>query len=303
MRWVAWKALGGRRDIGFRFDELRRIWRFSAGLGTIAVTGVFLAQFDKVLLSRMVELGAYGRYMLATMLASGLYLLVTPVFNVLYPRFSTLVASGETERLTELYGLATRLLATLVFPFAIAIALFAEPLVRLWTRDPVLAAEAAPVVSLLILGAALHGVLFPQYALQLAYGKARLALTINVVLIVMYVPLIVLLTLLYGEIGAALAWLLLHCCYLGLGTWLTHRYLLGGQGGRWLIRDVGIPLCTAMAVALVVIRIGPNKGGSGSEGLLWACIMVIAAALLSLALSPELRSSLSDNLSFKSNQT
>lgn len=302
MRWAAWTVLGGGLGVEFKLSELRRIWRFSAGVGAIAMTGVVLTQFDKLLLSRMIGLGAYGRYMVASMLAGGLYLLATPVFNVLYPRFSALVVGVETERLAELYGLATRLVATLVFPLAMAIALFAEPLVRLWTRDAHLAAQVAPIVSLLVLGSALHGIMYLPYALQLAYGKARLAFTINIVLIAVYLPLMAVLTLLYAEIGAALAWLLLHCCYLGLGTWLTHRHLLRGCGAGWLARDVGIPLFASLVMGWVASRTATYNGSNGYEVLLFAFATAVGGALLSLALSPALRLSLIENLSSRLNK-
>jgi len=294
VRWAAWNSLGGRRCSKFQLHALRRIWRFSAGLGLVTITGVFLTQFDKVLLSRLVGLDAYGRYMLATLLASGLYLFVTPVFNVLYPRFSALVAAGESHHLSELYSVATRLLATLVFPVAIAISTFSEPIVRLWTHDPALAAQVAPVLSFLILGAALHGIMFVPYALQLAHGEIRLVLSINLVLIALYMPLVMILTKLYAETGAAMAWFVFHCLYFSIGTWLTHRYLLKDHGLGWLSRNVGIPLLASLFVALVVRKLAEQQGTSGIGDLVCASVVVAAAALLSLAMSPVLRRTLAD---------
>ena len=301
IRWLAWSAVGGRQGSRFKLAELRRIWRFSAGVGAIAVTGVLLMQFDKVLLSRLVSLGAYGRYMLATMLASGLYLLATPMFNALYPRFSALVANGKIGQLTELYGLATRLLATLAFSVAFGVATHAEALMRLWTHDALLSARVAPIASILILAAALHGMLFLQYALQLAYGKARLALIINGVLLIIYVPLSLFLTLAHAESGAAIAWLLLQCIYLGLSTFLTHRYLLRGYAAHWLLRDVGIPLCASLAAVLIVSAF-ERHGTVGYKALVWAGATMAMAALLSLVFSPGLRSSLHENLQLKRNR-
>lgn len=301
MRRLAWDAVGGRQGAGFKFAELLRIWRFSAGVGAIAVTGVLLMQFDKILLSRMVGLGTYGRYMLATLLASGLYLLATPMFNALYPRFSVLVANGQTARLVELYGLSTRLLATLAFSLAVAVAMHAEVLIRLWTHDASLSAQVAPIAAILILAAALHGILFLQYALQLAYGKARLALLVNVILLIIYVPLSIFLMLAYAESGAAIAWLVLQFVYLGSGTFFTHRYLLRGYAAQWLLCDVGVPLCASLASALVVGRIEPS-GVVGFKGLVWAGVTMAMAMSLSLAFSPRLRSSLHENLQLKKNR-
>lgn len=300
IRWLAWHAVGGRQGASFKLAELQRIWRFSAGVGAIAITGVILMQFDKVLLSRLVGLDIYGRYMLATLLASGLYLLATPMFNALYPRFSALVAHGQVERLVELYGLATRLLATMAFSLGFAIATHAEALIRLWTHDALLSAQVAPIASILILAAAIHGLLFLQYALQLAYGEARLALVVNAVLLVVYVPLSIFLTLAHAESGTAIAWLLLQCVYLGVGTLFTHRYLLRGYAVHWLLRDVGTPLCASLTAVWIVRGIEPH-GVVGYKGLVWAGVTMVMAALLSLVFSPGLRSSLHENLQPKKN--
>lgn len=300
MRLAAWRALGGRQGASFDRAQVLGVWRFSAGLTGIAISGVILSQLDKVMLSRLVGLDGFGRYMLATTLAGGLYLIVMPVFNVMYPRFSALVASDDIERLKELYGLGTRFVSTLLFPVAVSVALFARPLVQLWTGNPSLAASAAPVVSLLVLGGAIHGVMYFPYALQLAFGKPRLALTINLILIAFMVPLTIVLTLSYAEIGAAMAWLILHVCYLVLGTWLTHRYLLKGQGAHWILFDIGIPLCASVAVGLLstCVVVVPTLGSG--LGMLWhAGAVALAAASLSLAFSPGLRHSLHENLSLE----
>jgi O-antigen/teichoic acid export membrane protein len=292
IRRFAWARLGGGFDIRFKMSELRRISRFSIGLGVISLTGAFIMQFDKILLSRMVGLGPYGRYMLASMLASGLYLFVMPIFNVIYPRFSALIVGGYYGRLVDLYGVATRLLATLVFPIATAASLYAEPLVRLWTHDPMLASKVAPIVSLLMLGSALHGIMFLPYALQLAYGKSRLALAINIGLAILYVPLAIVMAIFHGGIGVAWAWFILHAFFLLAGSWITHLYLLNGTWWRWLTRDVGIPLCSTLAVAFLVSKTGYVSSGHDNQSILWSCVLVVMASFTSIALSPALRSSL-----------
>jgi O-antigen/teichoic acid export membrane protein len=301
MRWCAWGALGRRASHRFDFTELRRIWRFSAGLSALAMTGAFLLQLDKLLLSKLVTLGAYGRYSIASLLAGGLYLLVTPMYNVLYPRFSALVAIGQESQLASLYGISTRLMATLVFPVAMVVVLFAQPLLRVWTHNPELAAQIAPVLVLLIMGSALHGVMYLPYALQLAYGNTRLPLFINGILIVFYIPLIITLSLRYAEMGAAVAWLLLHVFYVGVGTWLTHRYYLKRRAMRWLIADVSIPL----AVALLVGEGVRNLPGYPALADATLPILVMyagasggAALIISLLLSPSLRLALRNHFRF-----
>ena len=290
LRAAAWRTLGGRAGAIAGLTPIRRVWRFSAGMGVIAVTSVLFTHMDKLLLSAMLTLESFGRYTLATMLASGIYVFVVPVFNAVYPRFSALVAAGDGARLLYLYSIGTRIVATLVFPLASVLLVFSEPLLALWTQDAAVARSTAPVLALLVAGTALHSVMYFPYALQLAHGRPRITVTINLTMLALLVPTTVLLTMTFGEIGAAGAWLLLHAFHLAFGTRMTHRHLLRGYGLRWLTRDVGVPLlivCTMTAVAVA-------GGAADQNGLLpkvfWATAMLVFPALLSLGLSRDARS-------------
>lgn len=296
LRHAAWGALGGRRGARVSVAPLRRVWRFSAGMSLIAVSSVIFTQVDKTLLSTMLTLESFGRYTLAGLLAGGLYVLVTPMFNAMFPRFSALVAAGDEKALARLYSLGTRLLASLVFPTAMVLAFFAQPLLALWTGNPALASATAPVLTLLIAGTALHAVMYFPYALQLAYGLPRLTMTINVVMIVLLVPLMAGLTLAFGEIGAAGAWLSLHVFYLLFGTWMTHRRLLPGRGGRWLLHDVGVPLAASLVVAVAAATAGAGASGSHVALAVWALAMWSVPVLASLSVFADLRRAVMDNL-------
>jgi O-antigen/teichoic acid export membrane protein len=299
LRTAVWLALGGRHRAQFRIADILRIWRFSAGLGAVAVSGIVIMQADKIVLRKIAPLDVYGRYALATLLASGIYLMVTPVFNVLYPRFTALVAVNETDRLLELYRLSSRLLATLLFPVGFALALYAEPLIRLWTHSPDTAALTAPIASLLVAGSTLHGILFMPYALQLAHGSVRLALSINLMLLALYLPVLIALTISRGAFGAALAWFLLHCFFLVVATSITHKYLLRGTALVWLFRDVGIPLGITVGVMACAAWLRPVSSLSGIQGALGAAASALVAVMLSLICSPALRASLIENLRLK----
>jgi O-antigen/teichoic acid export membrane protein len=290
MRRVAWRVIGRLKDIWFDIDKLKQIWRFSAGMSGVAVSGIILMQLDKVMLSRILSLEDFGRYALAGVVASGLYMLLTPTFNVIYPRLSALVVTGETEKLIDLYRSGTRLLSAVLFPIAIAAAVLAEEILSLWTGNPSLASSAAPIVSLLLIGTALNGVMHFPYALQLAYGMTRIPFIITIVLTVILVPMIVYFTLTYGAVGGGLAWLLLNSVYLLFGTWLTHRYLLKGMALEWLIRDVGAPLCISLFVILGGWQL-IHTDGNRFVNLLLGCGLALIASLVcvSVLLGPKVK--------------
>jgi O-antigen/teichoic acid export membrane protein len=289
MRAAAWRTLGGRSGATFNGPALKSIARFALGMSGVAATATVFMQLDKVILVKLVSLTDFGYYMLATVAASILYALVRPLFNVMYPRFSALVAAGETEKLGALYRTATGLFTLFWFPGALGLALCAEPLLLLWTGDSEIAARAAPLLALLAIGNALHGVMYFPYALQLAYGLSRLPLQINVLLMVFQLPLIVILATTFGAVGAALAWMVLHLFYIALGTWLTHRRLLPGLGTAWLARDVAVPLAVSAAIGFGCVQVQALAFESVAIQLVVGGGAALLAMLLSAALSPYTR--------------
>lgn len=289
MRFAAWRVIGSTRQNRFDVDRLKSVWRFTAGMSGIGLTALVFTQLDKVILSKMLGLDEFGHYMLATVVVSGLYVLISPLFNVMYPRFSALVVTGESEKLTELYRLGTRMLAAVLFPIAMALAVFAEDLVHVWTGDPGIASSVAPVISLLVIGSALNGVMYFPYALQLAYGMTWIPLTINTVLMCFLVPLIIYLAQEYGALGGAMAWLISEAVYVLLGPWLTHRHMLKGLAPGWLLHDVGIPLALSVLIGAAGKYAIQAGGFSHYERLLWAAGLAMFTATLILLLLPQMR--------------
>lgn len=289
MRAAAWRIVGGGGARQFDWRTLRGVWRFTAGMGAIALSGLVFTQLDKIILSKILDLESFGQYMLATVVVSGLYVLINPVFNVIYPRMSALVAVGGVEELERLYRVGTRALASVFFPLTMILVVCAQPLVKLWTGNAHVASSVAPLIALLAAGSALHGVMYFPYALQLAYGRIGLALRINTVLMLVQLPLMVLWTIKSGAVGGAASWLMLHVMYVLLGTWLTHRSLLKGRGAVWLLQDVGVPLALAFGAGGLAYYNQQTHADGAFLQLSIVALLALAAAIVSVLSSSELR--------------
>jgi O-antigen/teichoic acid export membrane protein len=235
-----------------RFDPgvTRNIWRFAAGMSGITITALILTQLDKVILSKMLTLKTFGYYILAGVVGNGLSgVLISPMFNTIFPRFSSLVASGDEKSLLDMYHGSTQVMAVMILPAAAVIALFSREIMLLWTGIPEIANNTASIVSILVAGTALNGLMNLPFALQLSHGWTRIGLAINTVFIVTLVPAIVLMTTSYGAPGAASVWLALNTIYMIVGVPLTHRRLLKGEAFRWFTKDVGIPMAGSLIIA------------------------------------------------------
>ena len=257
--FALWRCLPGSGHVA-RFDPgiTRNIWGFAAGMSGITITALVLTQLDKVILSKMLTLKTFGYYILAGMVGNGLSgLLIAPMFNTIFPRFSSLVAAGDEKSLLEMYHGSTQVMAVMILPAAIVVAFFSREIMHLWTGSPEIANNTAPIVSILVGGTALNGLMNLPYALQLSHGWTRIGLAINTVFIVTLVPAIVLMTMNFGAAGAASAWLALNTIYMIVGVPLTHRRLLKGEAFRWFTKDVGIPLAGSLIIAGIARMIFP----------------------------------------------
>jgi O-antigen/teichoic acid export membrane protein len=276
-----------RSDHAARFDPgiTRNIWGFAAGMSGITITALVLTQLDKVILSKMLTLKTFGYYILAGMVGNGLSgLLIAPMFNTIFPRFSALVAARDEKSLLEMYHGSTQVMAVMILPAAAVIAIFSPEIMLLWTGSPEIADNTAPIVSLLVAGTALNGLMNLPYALQLSHGWTRIGIAINTFFILTLVPAIVLMTMHYGAPGAASAWLALNGIYMIIGVPLTHRRLLKGEAFRWFTKDVGIPMAGSLIIAGIARLLfpgfeSPSRFLSGSLLLLVFALTVAGAAM------------------------
>jgi O-antigen/teichoic acid export membrane protein len=233
---------------------MKYIWRFAAGMSGITLSAIVLTQLDKLLLSKLVSLELFGYYSVASAVSNGLAMVVAPIFNVVFPRLSALVAIDDLEAIKRFYHQSAQLMAVAVFPVAATLIMLAPSALFLWTRDPKIVLNAAPIVRLLLLGSALNSIMVLPYSLQLAYGWTKLGIWINIFLIGLQIPLLLFLISKLGTTGAAIAWVIMNGVYLLVDAPLMYRRLLQEDGWRWLIKDVMQPMGAIVLLVLVLQR-------------------------------------------------
>ncbi len=237
---------GGR----FSLVALKSISRFAGGLVGITFLSLLLMQVDKVLLSKLLTLEAYGHYVLAAAVAGGLYTLIGPITQAWYPRLTELHAREDQVELATTYHLGAQIVSVVMGSIAIVLAVFAKPILLMWTRDVELAQRSAPLLSLLAIGNLLNGLMVLPYQTQLAHGWTSLTIRINIVAVLLVIPAILWATPRYGGEGAAWIWLGLNAGYLLIGVQFMYHRILRGEKSRWYLQDVVGPLLGALAVTV-----------------------------------------------------
>ena len=269
---------GGR----FSLDALRGVWRFAGGMIGITFLALLLTQVDKILLSKLLSLSEYGYYTLAATVAGALYMLIGPITQAWYPRLCELYARNDQRALAETYHQGAQLVSIIAGSAAIVMILFAETFLRLWTQDPALAARTAPLLSLLMLGNLLNGLMWIPYQTQLAHGWTSLAVRINIVAVAIIVPAILWATPRYGAIGAAWVWVGLNAGYILIGIHFMYRRILTREKWCWYWQDVLMPLGAAFLGAGALGMLWPTDGGILADVtlLMLAAGIAMSASLL-----------------------
>jgi O-antigen/teichoic acid export membrane protein len=233
----------------FSLVALRGVWKFAVGMAGITLLSLLLTQVDKILLSKLLSLKEYGYYTLVTIVAGGLYAIITPITQSFYPRLCELHARNDHVGLINTYHKGAQLISVFGGSVAIVIILFSETFLRLWTQDSELAQRTKTLLSLLMLGNLLNGLMWIPYQTQLAHSWTSLTIRINIIAIAIIVPAILWVTPRFGVEGAAWVWVSLNAGYFLISIHFMYRRILITEKWRWYIKDVLIPLLSGIAVA------------------------------------------------------
>jgi O-antigen/teichoic acid export membrane protein len=279
-RIALWRSLDSTQNATFRKEVLKGLWRFAAGISVISILSTILTQLDKVILSKMLPLAEFGYYTFAATVAAVIYRFIGPVFMAYYPRLTELVSRGDIAEVTRTYHHGSQLMSVIVLPLTLTLAFFSREILELWSNNPELVAHTYLIISLLVAGNALNGLMHLPYALQLANGWTRLALYSNLIAVIVLVPVIILAATYWGPVGAAAAWIILNSGYLLVSVQVMHRRLLTTEKWNWYSHDVGIPLLLALLVAGTgrVMMDGKLSGTLEFTGLIVILCLATAAA-------------------------
>lgn len=282
----------GDRRGRFSVPALVSVWRFAAGMLGISLLALTLTQIDKMMLSRLLPLSDYARYMLATLVAASLETAIAPLFQALIPRFSRLHAAGDEAEFVRLYHLSAQLVTVLAGSAAVMLIGFAEPLLALWTGDPGLARHTAPLLRVLALGYLLNIFMWVPYQAQLAHRWTELTLRVNLGAIFIVVPVLVVAVPRFGAIGAAWIWVALNTGYVIINIYFMHRRILKAEKRSWYLRDLIQPMVGSTMAMLIAAALFPWNGDSRPLLVLALALSGFGSLAASILCSPLIREQL-----------
>jgi O-antigen/teichoic acid export membrane protein len=252
----------------------RGVVGFASGMMLITILSLGLTQADKLILSTLLPLAEFGRYSLAALVAVSLEMIAEPAFRAFGPRFAKLHAAGDEAGLALKYHQAAQLVSIIAGSAAVVLIFFAQPFLSLWTRDPRLAEQTAPILQVLALGYLLNLCVFIPYLAQLAHGWTSLTVRVASVALAIVIPALLWIVPRYGAIGAAWVWTALNATYFVVIIHFMHRQILKQEKWHWYARDVFCPIASAI-IGVGLIRLAIPLDRLSPLGI--AAVLVLAA--------------------------
>lgn len=249
---------------------------------------IVFTQFDKLILSGILSLKNYGYFTLAAVAAGGVLMLITPFNQVVQPRLSYLVARADEGALKALYSLSSQLTVVGFVGLGAGLAFFAEPILRLWSGNPTVAAESAPILFWYGLGNAIVGVMLAPFMLQFARGNLRLHVFIHVILLFFLIPAMILAAHWQGGTGTGKVFFAINLLFLLLWSPVVHKYFLPSLTWRWLFWDT-LPVMALMIGILWLAALNQPLINSPILSVAWAAGAILIAMLAGTLLGAHTR--------------
>ena len=288
----AWALLADTTRASFSTAALAGIGGFSVALTMTSAFTQVLHHSDRALLSTTIPLAEVGLYALATSAAAGLGLIAGPFYWVALPRLTELSSRGTAELAAAFHGLA-RMAAIALAPAAWVFALFAEPVLFVWTGDRRLSSGASPFLATLAVASLIRSSTNIPIHLHLAVGKARAVAVLHGAAVVVFVPSVYFGSVNHGAMAAAYAWVAVSVLALAWVMPMLSATLSPAHARVWLARDVALPIAAAGLGAWLVRSIVERGDSAWTMAARVVAAYLVSVAFTAMAVSwrPRLRAS------------
>jgi len=285
-----WRMPKGIFQAHFRWDVLRGVKSYALMLSVSGIVSLAVTQLDKLMLSKLVSMEQFGYYSIATTISVALWSFVIPINGALFPRFAQ--EENNTEYLAVLYHTACQVVSVILLPVSMLMMMFSGEILLLWTGDEQIVENAHWLVTFLVCGTALSGLVSVGTYLLAAIGKPGVVLRANVVLALVLIPSLFFVVPLYSVVGASVLWALVNAGYLFLVLPAVHTYVVKESIYTWVIFDVMRPGVAALIVVVIGKLLMPEEIVSQLWLLIWLCGLGLVAMVAALLVAPRAKARL-----------
>lgn len=231
------------------FSNIKDIWRYTCGILLISCVALINKQLDKIIISKFLTLTELGAYNVATTLGNLTSIVPAALFVAVFPRFTHYATTGNEIQLQKEFTVVNKTVNIFLSCMGAYVAVFALPLIKLWTGSNSYAGILGNVGMLVVLAITMAEFQEIPYALALANGNTKY----NVLVGSVFIPIVLITTYIgikyYGLVGAGIVYLLMMLGQTVLYEYLVIKKYLNKKSWNVLLNDTFLPLLISLVIA------------------------------------------------------
>ena len=281
----------------FKINIISGIWKYAAAISANATIGVIMSQLDKIILSKMLSLKMFAYYTIASTVASSIWMVIIPFNTALFPSLVQLHENDNYEELKKLFHNSSQILSFILLPISAVLIFFSRDILIIWIHDPVVSQNAYLIMSLLVTGIMLNGLVSLPANCAPAFGWPLLITYTNFIQAIFIIPVTIILVNWLNGIGAAIAWIILNSTYIIFMVPLFFRRFLKEERQMWYLQDILAPALAAFFVCFV-FRVSAPELNSMICSVAWIVLTGIMSLIITGLILPHVRSIVLDKWRF-----
>jgi len=272
--WYAWRVLPDNHGrLALRKAFLRPLCVSGGWLTLSNIISPFMGYVDRFVIGGVVSAAAVAYYTTPQEIVTKLWIVPGALTAVLFPAFAADVAKqdGKTR---PLFAKAVHWLFLTLFPITLFLALFAQEILTVWVGAE-FALQSAKLMQIFAVGILVNCLAHVPLTLIQGAGQPRIVALIHFIELPFFLLALWGLTLHYGVLGAALAWLL----RISVDTLLMFVFCHALQG--WPQKNLISPKILGYALLVALAFAGVLIDGWAVRSV-WAFSVFIISALILL---------------------
>ena len=187
--------------------ELKLLLSFGGWMTVTNIVSPIMVNMDRFFIGAKVAVSAVTNYVVPFDLITKALVLPSAISGVLFPEFSKLQATGNTQSAFSLL-INSLLLLALAFSIPLFIVfIFSYELLSIWISDE-FALSSYDVLKVLCIGVFFNGLAYLPFSFVQGLGRSDITAKLHIIELIVYLPLLYGMISYFGVIGAAYSWVL-----------------------------------------------------------------------------------------------
>ena len=232
---------------------LKKIYKFALGMLLISLVAATNSQLDKIFISKYFDIINLGYYTLSVTIATGLYLLVNPIYVALTPRLTSLISLGSIDKVISLYNKSSLLSSIIIFSMSSQMFFFATEIFWVWFGDKNLGAESAQFLPVISFAYSMIAITIMPFSIAFANGYTKFNNYLGLMTLLITIPGYIYFIKFLGPIGGAyvfcFAQILVSIIYV---YQIKKKFLKKMNPKTYFLKNLLFPLIISFSVTFVI---------------------------------------------------